>query len=198
MNREPAGRESTTRANTDALLAPDALRALIAGAKKRDEDALTALVTHFHRHIYLTAYAIMRTPEDAEDVTQDTFLKAFAKLHTLEHPDAFPAWLTTIATRLAIDKNRRKTRLAETPLITAQEQARLDPRRDPTERMILAEALETLSSAHRATLLLYERDGYDYKEIAEILNIPIGTVKSRLANAKRLLREVFESREDDR
>lgn len=198
MGRQQEGPGLPSGVQADAMLTPDQLLALIERAKRREEQALTELVTRYHRQVYLTAHAILHSPEDAEDVAQEAFMRALAKLHTLERPEAFASWLTTITTRLAIDKTRQHTRSNKEPWTLTETSDRLvEASSDPADRVILAEALASLSPAHRATLLLYERDGYDYKEIAQMLRIPIGTVKSRLANAKRALREAFASREDD-
>lgn len=162
---------------------------LVRQAQLGEESAFAKLVTLRHRHAYQTAYAIVRSSHDAEEVTQDAFIKAFRKLHTLKDPSAFLAWLTTIVTRLAIDHVRTKKRHIAEPIENiADVPARAI---DPTLRTILEEALDQLTPAHRAILILRERDGYDYAEIARMLNIPIGTVKSRLAYAKQSLRNLL-------
>lgn len=108
--------------------------------------------------------------------------------------DAFPAWLTTITTRLAIDRARIQRRQAVILRADVPEQHWHMSTVDPTHRLVLREALNQLSAEHRAALLLHVRDGYEYQEIAQGLGIPIGTVKSRIANAKRALRAALDDR----
>ncbi|PWI56860.1 RNA polymerase sigma factor [Sulfoacidibacillus thermotolerans] len=163
------------------------LNALVRQAQLGDDTAFAALVAARHRQAYQTAYAILHSPRDAEEVTQDAFLKVFRKLHTLKEPSAFSAWLTTIVTRLAIDHMRSQKRHQAEPIENVAEIPERE--NDPTLRTVIEEALAQLSPDHRAILLLRERDGYEYTEIARILGVPIGTVKSRLAYAKQALRK---------
>ena len=172
------------------------LAGLVRLAKAGQEDALAELILRFHRHVYQTAYAVLRSRLDAEEVSQDTFLRMYQKLHTLQDEHAFYAWLTTTTTRLAIDHARRTKKHQSQPLEDVPETlAAFSP--DPAARTVLSEALDRLSTEHRAILLLRERDGYEYQEIADILKIPIGTVKSRLANAKKSLRMQLYERDGD-
>lgn len=165
------------------------LAGLIRRVQLGDADAFARLVQEYSRHVYQTAYAIVRSRPDAEEVTQDVFIKIYRKLHTLKDPNAFPAWVTTITTRIAIDRFRQVQRRRSDPLETIEDIAQT--RADPATRPIIEETLDALSPAHRAILLLRERDGYEYAEIADILSIPIGTVKSRLAYAKQAVRKQF-------
>lgn len=171
------------------------LAGLIRRVQLGDADAFSDLVKEYSRHVYQTAYTIVRSRLDAEEVTQDVFIKVHRKLHTLKDSNAFPAWVTTITTRLAIDRVRQVQRRRSDPLETIEDIAQI--RADPATRPIIEETLDALSPAHRAILLLRERDGYEYAEIAAILSIPIGTVKSRLAYAKQAVRKRFDDREED-
>ncbi len=165
------------------------LIALVRQAKLGDERAFASLVTARHRQAYQTAFAVVRSPHDAEEVTQDAFVKAYRKLHTLKDPNAFSAWLTMIVTRIAIDHVRAQKRHYAEPIENIADLAEREI--DPSLHTVIQEALDQLSPAHRAILLLRERDGYEYSEIAHILGVPIGTVKSRLAYAKQALRNLL-------
>ncbi len=165
----------------------DSLASLVRLAKVGDEGALTKLILRYHRHVYQTAYAIVRSRLDAEEITQDTFIRMYRKVSTLEDEHAFHAWLTTTTTRLAIDHARRNKKHYNLPLDETKDLLMAN-HTDLSSHAMLTEALDQLTPQHRAILLLRERDGYEYMEIAAILKIPIGTVKSRLANAKKALR----------
>lgn len=165
----------------------DSLASLVRLAITGDEGALTELITRYHRHVYQTAFAIVRSRPDAEEVTQDTFFRMYRKVSTLQDEHAFHAWLTTTTTHLAIDHARRNKKHHNQPLDETKD-VLVAKYTDPSARAMLAETLDKLSPQHRAILLLRERDGYEYLEIATILKIPVGTVKSRLANAKKALR----------
>ncbi len=165
----------------------NSLASLVRLAMRSDEGALAELITRYHRHVYQTAYAIVRSRPDAEEVTQDTFIRMYQKVSSLQDEHAFHAWLTTTTTRLAIDHARRNKKHHNQPLDETKDML-VANHADLSSRAMLEEALDQLSPQHRAILLLRERDGYEYLEIATILKIPIGTVKSRLSNAKKALR----------
>lgn len=159
---------------------------LVRLAQSGDQSAVSRLIQAYHRHVYQTAWNILRSKHDAEEVAQDTFIHMYRKIQTLHEPRAFHSWLTTITTRLAIDLARRNKRRYADPLETI-ENTRLSHESDPAAQAMIEEALNRLSPSHRAVLLLRERDGYEYAEIAQILQVPIGTVKSRLAYARQAL-----------
>lgn len=166
---------------------------------KGDEEAIHELVTRFHRHVYLTAYAVLRSPPEAEEVAQEALWKAIRKLHTLEETGAFPAWLTTLTTRLAIDRARKQTRQTAVSLESVENSSDTSSSHHvhPADRLILEEALSALTPEHRAALMLHVRDGFAYEEIAHLLRIPVGTVKSRIAYAKKTMRTILRQGEEE-
>jgi RNA polymerase sigma-70 factor (ECF subfamily) len=142
--------------------------------------------------VYTTGHA-----EDARDVVQDAFVQAFLKLGTFQQTSAFFTWLYRIAANLAATQRRRKRPTASVEQM--REVAGLDPvdrAAGPGERAELAErrqhvhdAILQLSEEHRVVLVLREIDGRCYEHIAKMLDLPVGTVRSRLHRARLQLRE---------
>ncbi|HYD88696.1 MAG TPA: sigma-70 family RNA polymerase sigma factor [Vitreimonas sp.] len=125
----------------------------------------------------------------AEDVAQAAFLKAWRNIRALRDADRFAAWLRQIALRAAVDASR--TRMRAEPL--AETDTLVDPAgRDADARLDLDAALARLSPAQRACVLLAHGEGMTHAEVAAELNMPVGTVKSHVARASRLLRRMLE------
>ncbi len=189
-------------------------RRLVARAVKGDRGAFGELVDLHKRTIFNICYAHLRTQDEAMDLVQDTFLKAFTKLDSFQPDSNFKAWICRIAANASIDRLRRKkTRraselddrigtnsLAEGKLPAVSTFGRTSPLRETELAHMgrrLNEALATLPENMRQCVLLCDVHGYSYKEIAEELDIPKGTVMSRLFYArKRLQAELEEFREE--
>lgn len=166
------------------------LTRLVSQAQAGDRDAVAALIRRFYRHLYRTALAILKSPRDAEETAQDACLVMARRLPELRDERAFVKWLTTVCTRLAIDRSRQMAaRPAEPMDMESLRGIRAAP--DLSARIQIEEALKLLSPEQRAALLLYERDGYSYAEIARITHSPVGTVKSRISYARQQLREKY-------
>jgi RNA polymerase sigma-70 factor (ECF subfamily) len=169
---------------------------LIEAALAGNSAAFGDLVRKYQDRLYNTICHLTGSPEDAKDVVQDAFVKAFVKLETFQRASGFYTWLYRIAFNTAMSRQRRRrpTQSIESRHDCGQEP--LDPGAAPgdrIEREELAEqvrgALETLSEEHRTVLVLRDIDGCDYEAMAEILEIPIGTVRSRLHRARLQLRD---------
>ena len=174
----------------------DELSSLVRRAKVGEEDALSELIRRYHRFVFQHAYAVVRSTGDAEEVAQDTFIRMYQKLHTLKESHAISAWLATTTTRIAIDYTRKKRRNATESLEKLS--YRTGIAHDLSAGALVEEALAALTPEHRAILLLREQDGYEYAEIAKLLRIPIGTVKSRLSYAKQAIRSTFHGKDHDK
>lgn len=159
---------------------------LIRAAKRGQADAFTLLVHSYKNRVFQTAYGIVRNRMDAEDVTQEAFVKAFFALPKLQEERAFGAWMATITTRVALNvlaKQKKQESLMYD--IDRMSDNRIAHGSDSIHtRLAIAEALDALSPDHRTTLILREVQGFSYQEIADILDIPIGTVRSRLSAAR--------------
>lgn len=170
---------------------------LIDEALGGDSAAFGQLVTRYQDRLYNTLVHVVGSTDAAYDVVQDAFVQAYVKLETFERASAFYTWLYRIAVNLAISRRRR-----DKPHVSV-EQARetlghepIDNAAPPGARLEQSEracqvqaALATLSEEHRAILILREVDGCSYEQISEILDLPIGTIRSRLHRARLQLRD---------
>jgi RNA polymerase sigma-70 factor (ECF subfamily) len=161
--------------------------------------AFGRLVTKYQDRLYNALVHVIGSAEEAHDVVQDAFVQAFLKLDSFHRSAAFYTWLYRIAFNLAVSrfrKSRPTVSVDRARELCGQEIASRDP--PPTERLERQEraeqvraALSALDENHRAVLVLREIDGCCYESIAEILNLPLGTVRSRLHRARMELRELL-------
>ena len=170
---------------------------LIDEALAGDASAYGMLVRKYQDRLFNSLVHLVGVREDAEDVAQDAFVQAFVKLHTFQRASAFYTWLYRIAFNLSISRRRR--RRPELSIDAAREASGnepVDPGQQPTDHLEREEAvqqvhhaLSALNHEHRAILVLREIDGCCYEEISHILELPIGTVRSRLHRARLQLRD---------
>ncbi|MGG1516978.1 sigma-70 family RNA polymerase sigma factor [Paenibacillus oryzisoli] len=170
------------------------LHQIIRRAKHGEKEAYAQLVRDFKDPVYRYALGMLNDRQDAEDVAQEAFVKAYYSLSGLESEFAFSAWLFQIVSNLA--KNRLKKRIREHDYREDANDSMIDRGPlDPSERLSIEEALAQLSLEHREVILLHDVQGYRYEEIAQITNIPLGTVKSRLFAARTALRKELRKEE---
>jgi RNA polymerase sigma-70 factor (ECF subfamily) len=186
MNGHPAP------ATTDPLPECDTIRAALAG----DPGAFRKIVHLYSRRLYAVAYGVVQDAAEAEDVVQETFLKAYARRDTLRDPDKFPAWLCQTARNHACDILRKRR-----PQSLPHQQNGLDQIPDdavpcPSAGLRLAERdsaihrlLGTLPENHRVAITLRFMEGMDYREIEHTMGINPGTVRGILARAMKTLRK---------
>ncbi len=168
---------------------------LIAQAQQGNQDAFTQLVDLYGRRIYYAAYSFLHNVDDAKDIVQEVFLRAYKNIGSFDTARAFYPWLHRIARNLCINTvqraSRKDTALPAEELIAARGG---DPASDllrNEEIEELRDALERLPDKHREIIKLKTFQDCSYSEIAEILGIPIGTVMSRLYSARAKLREIL-------
>jgi RNA polymerase sigma-70 factor (ECF subfamily) len=159
--------------------------------------AFGQLVQKYQDRLYNTVVHVVGGSDDALDVVQEAFVQAFVKLDSFQQSSAFYTWLYRIAFNVAAShRRRRKTAVSveQTRDLTGEEP--VDQGMGPSERMEIKErcrqiqdAIATLSEEHRSVLVLREIDGCCYETIAEVLQLPIGTVRSRLHRARLQLRD---------
>lgn len=155
------------------------------------------LVAKYQDRLYNTLVHVLGSRDDAYDVAQDAFVQAFLKLESFQRSSAFYTWLYRIAVNLAISQRRRRKTtgsLDDGKQQTGDEPAgRADPPNARIEQRERAQqvqaALATLSDDHRTILILREIDGCCYETIAQMLDLPVGTVRSRLHRARMELRD---------
>ncbi len=158
------------------------------------------IVRDHSARVYRLAYRLTGNPHDAEDLTQEVFVRVFRSLHTYT-PDNFEGWLHRITTNLFLDRARRRTRLRFDSL-SDDAAARLVGSGAPPDRH-LAEALfdddvevalAGLPEDFRAAVVLCDVEGLSYDEIGAVLGIKSGTVRSRIHRGRRLLRKALAHR----
>jgi RNA polymerase sigma-70 factor (ECF subfamily) len=181
-------------------------RQLVDAAKRGDVGAFRQLVTRHQRRAYAVALGMVHDPDDARDVCQEAFLKVHKNLATFEGEAQFFTWLYRIVMNLCIDHLRKKrgqqVEFDETQ--GAQSEADeagiapvrtgFDPARALADKELRAQilrALEKLSPAHRAVLVMREVDGLSYQEMADTMECSIGTIMSRLFHARKKMQTLL-------
>jgi RNA polymerase sigma-70 factor, ECF subfamily len=178
--------------------------AIVERVVKGDVEAFGVLVERYQDRIYSAVHNYVTNPDDAVDIAQDAFVKAYAKLRSFDAGSAFYTWLYRIAVNTAIDfLRRRKSRPADSLdddkfTTVGFEPASQNPRSNPERVAILDEqrralraSIGRLSNKLRAVLVLHDVEGLSQEEVAEILRVPVGTVKSRVSRARAELRTLL-------
>lgn len=182
-------------------------RRLIADCLGGRRDAFGELVSRYQARLFNAALRLVNSPEDAADVVQDAFLSAYQALPSFKGDAEFFTWLYRIAFNTAISLKRKRR-----PAVSLENHTRetgLDPD-DPSEYVRpsssiertederqLRDAIARLSPEHRDALVLKDLEGMKYEEIAEVLGVPIGTIRSRLHRARLELRGLLAGSEAD-
>ena len=171
-----------------------------------DGTAYRGLVEKYQTRIYQVVYGIVRNPEDARDITQDAFVKAYKNLGKFRLESSFYTWIYRIASNLAIDLTRKQKRRQTTSgfdesIATKDgdgmmlEQHTHDSPRKVVERKelygLIMDALDKLPGEQKQIIVLREVEGMSYKEISDVMEIPEGTVMSRLYYARKKLQKIL-------
>jgi RNA polymerase sigma-70 factor (ECF subfamily) len=167
---------------------------LVIDAQDGSREALDALVRHHHQDLLRFAYSLCRDTALAQDAVQDAWIKVAGRLRALDDPRAFRGWVYH-AVRWRVGDLHKRAYRADRPLDEAEAAADSTGARD--RRMDLAAALEALPVIERQALQLFYVSGLTIPEIAVVLDIPAGTVKSRLHRARGLLKQHFEGDDDE-
>lgn len=181
----------------------EVLRGCLAG----DERAYRRLLERYQRPVYSLALRMLRQAEDAEDVTQETFVRVFRALDRYDPNRPFSTWLFTIAARLCVDTIRRR-RMKMMSLVRTEagsdEERTIDledpgPRPEDEAERREGEArvqslIDELPPHYRIVVVLRHQQDLSYEEIAEALGLPLGTVKARIHRARALLKRHIEDR----
>lgn len=162
-------------------------------AKAGDADAFRILYEGHVGRIYALCLRLAGDPAKAEELVQDTFVRAWEKLPGFRGESAFGTWLFRIAVNVGLSDRRTTGRREARVGLTADPEAIPAPGRvsDPGDRLDLEEAIAGLPPKARAIFLLYDVEGYQHAEIAEMTGIAEGTSKTQLFRARRLLREAL-------
>lgn len=173
---------------------------LIAAIRRGETAAFETLVRKYQDRVFNVVRQVVGDHQEAEDLVQETFVQAYVKLDSFHGHSAFYTWLYRIAFNVSVSRRRRKRPLAS--ISSARDEhsgGGIEPQdrgEAPGERLLREEraglvqaALAALDEDFRTILVLREIEGFDYEAISEILDLPIGTVRSRLHRARSELRE---------
>ncbi len=180
---------------------------MVLAVREGDTTAYRGLVEKYQTRVYQLIYGMVRNQEDARDLAQDAFVKAYDNLHRFRLESSFYTWIYRIASNVAIDFLRKQKRRGTTEFdeqIAARdadgamvEQHHQDSPSKTLERKRLyariMDAMQELPEDQRQVILLRELDGLSYKEIADVMEIPEGTVMSRLYYARKKLQKMLAS-----
>ena len=178
---------------------------LAARARDGDQDAFEQLVRDNENRIYTLALRMTGSREDALDLAQDAFFQAWKALPTFQGESSFATWLYRLATNLCLDHLRAQKRRTQSmgPALSLDDEANgpvqvADQQLQPQEaverserRRALERGLASLPDHHRQVLIMRELSGLSYQEIAQVLDLDLGTVKSRIARARLSLRKIL-------
>jgi RNA polymerase sigma-70 factor, ECF subfamily len=183
---------------------------LVEKAQKGDQNALNELIRKYQDKTYIYAYRLTRNQDDACDVVADAFLRVNNAIKNFKGNSAFSTWLYRIVTNCYLDRRKRDrskttvsldatiqhdqeeiTREIEDPGDTPDESAERNQR-----EVMLQKALSKLPEFQKAMIIMFHAEQQTYEEIAEALDLPLGTVKSRLNRARISLREILVENEE--
>lgn len=175
---------------------------LIIRAKKGDQDAFGQLVLAHQNKVYTLCVHLVNDREEAADLAQEAFLKAWRSLSSFQEASSFATWMHRLTTNVCLDHLRKQSRRQNISVAVSLDDEEsnwsepADWSQDPQEQLereerkrALARALEELPEHHRRMLLMRELSGMSYQEIADALDVDLGTIKSRIARARERLRK---------
>lgn len=184
---------------------------LVERARRGDVEAFEQLISQYERTVFNIAYRLTGNREDASDVAQEAFIRAYSSLTEFRGDSSFQTWLIRITRNACLDelrkrKRQRMTSLDEPIAVEDGEMDRqlaiADTADNPEEALervevqrAVQESINQLDEEYRIVVVMRDIQGYSYNEIADSLGINLGTVKSRLNRARSALKEMFGSRE---
>lgn len=179
--------------------------ALIERCRKQDDEAFARLVDVFQNRLFGFVRRMVQDRDEAMDITQETFIRAYQSIARFDGRSSLRTWLFRIAHNLCIDRarkvERRPTEYTFEGMTESEEGFDIADHRwnpetgilDDELRKVVEDGIGSMSEKLRSVLLLHDRENLQYEEIADILKIPIGTVKSRLFLARAHLQQVLRS-----
>ena len=185
---------------SSAVLPPNAVamesaeRIMVMAALAGDDEAFETVIRTYSRRVYVVAYAILQDVSEAEDIVQDTFLKAHQQRRKLREPEKFPAWLLTVTRNGARDRlRRRRPRADEGTFDTLADPGAATPgsaMEKEEHQAHLRRALATLPEEHRTALTLRYLEGLDYRAIETTMGLSNGALRGILGRALGTLRRM--------
>lgn len=186
----------------------DDLAPLVERSRQGDMEAFGALVAETETYVYNLAYRILGNAQEAEDMTQDVFVRVWRALPEFRADSKFTTWLYRIVVNTSLNRRRQLRAELQTVdrddaldgLALPREASGADPSAAAIDRETIAAlwaAVERLSAKYRLVIALFYQEGLSYEEIAELLALPLGTVKSHLSRARRALAKVLRTRKEN-
>jgi len=179
-------------------------RRLIAECLKGRTAAFGELIRRYQDRLFNTVFRLVNNAEDAQDIVQESFLSAYQSLESFKGDSQFFTWLYRIAVNTAMSMKRRRKETVSIETGRDANQGIVEPH-DPSESsrpshaleqqeldVRIQQALQRMTPEHRAVLILKDMEGQKYEEMAEILQVPVGTIRSRLHRARIELKEFLE------
>ena len=179
-------------------------KALLERVRAGDADAFGILVRETERMVYNLALRMMGDREDALDMSQEAYMRAYRSIGRFEGNCSFSSWMYTLTRNVCLDELKKKKKFSVSTLTDSDEDGEVREREIADERTqpdvvyekkeraeSVRRALDEMGEGQREILLLYDIEGYSYKDIARMLDIDIGTVKSRLFRARDKLRKIL-------
>lgn len=192
-------------------LAEESETDLLRRARDGDTRAFDGLITRNRERVYMQAYMIIRNEEDACELCQEAFIKAWRSLHRFDGRFSFASWLRRIVSNAAIDLCRTRSRRPQTGLDSGELKPEAASRTTPSAgeipgsgadremlRTRIAAAFEALSPEHRQVIVLKEIENLSYREIAAEAGCSTGTVMSRLFYARKKLQDLLSDLKDEK
>lgn len=177
---------------------------LIAASKQGDQDAFAQLVQRYQRRVFNLVFRMLQQYEEANEITQETFLAAWQGLPSFRGDARFPTWLYRIAYNCSLKQlEQRKRDKALQAMLQAEQAVECTDKRADAEleahdrRVLIQESLSHLPAKYRVVLILRHLQEMSYEEMAEILTMPIGTIKTHLFRARNLLKERLQALDRD-
>lgn len=175
---------------------------LVTASKRGDQDAFAQLVQRHQRRVFNLVFRMLQDYEEASEITQETFLAAWQGLPTFRGDSRFSTWLYRIAYNSALKQVEQRKRdralqsamQAEQVIVEAGNEGRIEAELEQhAQQEFIRENLATLPAKYRVVLTLRHIQDMTYEEMAEILTVPIGTIKTHLFRARNLLKERLET-----
>jgi RNA polymerase sigma-70 factor (ECF subfamily) len=171
------------------------LEGLIKACKKGNHIAQMQLYDTYAQAMFTVACRYLRDEEEAKDIMQESFLKAFVKIESYNQDTSFGAWLKRIVINQALDTlKKRKLEFSNEEVETLKVSDDDWSFNSAISKQDILDAIETLKDKHKVVVKLYLIEGYDHQEISEILNIPIKTSRTHLSRGKTKLRALLKSK----